>query len=79
MKVAVTHDLSMDERIAIGVAMTGTFAPASRKDASAYIESAVTADLAGATALVKDSRIELARQIKATLATVDTVKEPTTS
>ncbi len=58
----------MDERVAIGVAMTGTFAPASRKQAVEYIQSAVTADLSGATQLVKESRLELARNIKQQLA-----------
>ena len=74
MKVAVTHDLSMDERIAIGVALTGTFEPASRKQAIEYIQTATKAELAEATALVKTSRLELARNIKRQLATAPAVE-----
>ena len=68
----------MDERIAIGVAVTGTFAPATRVQAREYLESAVKADLSTSTKFVTDSRIELARNIKASLANTSTptVKEP---
>ena len=57
----------MDERIAIGVAQTGTFVPATRADARTHIERVVTNDLEESTALVKSSREDLARQIRASL------------
>lgn len=68
----------MDERIAIGVAQTGTFVPASRTDAREYIEAAVASDLSSSTLLVKNSREDLARQIRASLNTSNTeTKVPT--
>ena len=57
----------MDERIAIGVAQTGTFVPATRTDARVYIEKVASDSLTDATTLVKASREDLARQIKASL------------
>ena len=57
----------MDQRIAIGVAQTGTFVPASRTDARTHIEGVVSDALVQSTALVKSSREDLARQIRASL------------
>ena len=65
----------MDERIAIGVAVTGTFAPATRIQAKEYIENSVKTDLFASTQLVKTSRLELARNIKAQLTANNTETE----
>ena len=69
----------MDERIAIGVAQTGTFVPASRTDARVYIERVTGDSLGEATALVKESREDLARQIRASLKGEARTVEPATS
>ena len=65
----------MDERIAIGVAETGTFVPATRTIAREYIERVASGSLVEATALVKNSREDLARKISAKLVAVPTTTE----
>lgn len=86
IKVQVTFEVSDNERIAIGVAQSGEFTPASRLLCKDFIEGLVGSELNVLSDVVETQKYEVARAIKESLgeraqqatATIDTL-EPSTS
>ena len=67
IKVQVTFDVTENERIAIGVAQSGEFTPASRMLCKDFIEGLVGSELNSLSVVVEEQKYEVARAIKAAL------------
>ena len=67
MKVQVTFELTPDERIAIGVAQSGTFVPANREQAKKYLNEAAGLELRVLVDRVKQARKLIVKDIKESL------------